>query len=148
MWSFYLIIFKLAYAFLMVQSDPKFSPHPAHFQIQTNFKLFGELRRTETFAKIDSVSFLLCIFAVSSQQTSASVFEPPAAWFDLKLCQYHPSHVVFIPTPHIFDILIFWYFMSIWRSNFCAIFLVLAKIWYLMIYKESVKTVELIFFNF
>ena len=32
-WSFYLIIFKLVYAFLMVQGDPKFSP-PPHVKIE------------------------------------------------------------------------------------------------------------------
>ena len=88
-------------------------------------------------------SFSFQIFAVADIWP---IFEPPVTWFDLKLGQHHPSHVMYIPIPQIFDILIFWHYMSIWRSNFCLFWSWLkfslpnaAKEWFCKLFADDCK---------
>ena len=56
------------------------------------------------------------------------------------------STILYIPIPQIFDILIFWHYMSIWRSNFCLIWSWLkfslpnaAKEWFCKLFADDCK---------
>ena len=80
------------------------------------FKLFGEfqLLKLIIYFSVRNLSKLITSYFtvffmlyLVTKKSSVSIFEPPAARFDLKFGQYHPTHIIYNPR-HRFST--FWFF--------------------------------------